>query len=507
MNRLVRPETVFFLLVWFAFLIVFRERGFYDPGSLWHTKVGEIILDHGFPWTDPFTYTFEGRTWIPQQWGAEVLMALAHRVGGLDTMLLGFCTVVAGFFTWVFARMRAAGMSPALAGVLTGACLFAGAFHYFVRPHMWTLIFLGYTMATLIDFDRGRASLWRMGSLIPLYIVWTNLHGGVLGGTMSFGLALAGWGLLFLFKQDSPIKNWRTAWLLVAILAACALAPFVNPFGMEMLNTWKRIVGSPVLKAVVNEHKALDLSGAADQVIFGFIVFYTVLFAGTLPTRPRVTWFIPLVWLVLTFKGIRQGPLFAVTAAFAIADFWPHTIWCRLLKKYGDSLIQDPPAVVSWNWRPLLMPVAAVLLVLGLQIGSVPAPIVGRGWARLDSAFSPIPMTDTLKEYARSRGPGARIYNDANFGGYVIYHVPELKIFMDDRFELYGDEWTSEYIDGIWFHPEKFDGWVDRYQLEVALIVTGPDRSPLDGHLSRPNSGWREIGRTSTAVLFRRGQP
>jgi hypothetical protein len=257
---------------------------------------------------------------------------------------------------------------------------------------------------------------------------------------------------------------------------------------------------------VVNEHKALDLSGAADQVIFGFIVFYLILFAGTLPKRPRVTWLVPLVWLVLTFKGIRQGPLFAVTGAFAIADFWPHTVWYRLLKKHGDSLIQDPPAVVSWGWRPVLIPVAAVLLVLGLQVGGVAAPVVGRGWARLDSAFSPIPMTATLKEYARTAGPGARIYNDANFGGYMIYHVPELKIFMDDRFELYGDEWTSEYVDGIWFHPEKFDGWVDRYKLDVALVVTGKEPSPLDGYLSRPDSGWREVSRTSTAVLFRRGQ-
>ena len=44
------------------------------------------------------------------------------------------------------------------------------------------------------------------------------------------GQAIAGWGLLFLFKQDSPIKSWRTAWVLVAILLSCLLTPFDNPF-------------------------------------------------------------------------------------------------------------------------------------------------------------------------------------------------------------------------------------------------------------------------------------
>ncbi len=532
LRLLLQPESVFFLLVWAVFLVQFRERGFYDPGSLWHVKVGEIILDRGFPWTDPFTYTFAGRTWIPQQWGAEVLMALAHRAGGFDTMLLGFSTLVAGLFTWVFARMRRAGMHPLLAGVLTGGCLFAGAFHFFVRPHMSTIVLLGWTTACVVDFDRGRATTAKLAGLIPLYVLWTNLHGGVLGGVMTLGLAVAGWGVLFLLRRESPIHNWRTAWVLVGIVASCALTPFENPFGMEMIHTWERIVGSGVLKEVVNEHKPLDLANAPDQVIFGFGVAYLILFAGTIGTRPRVTWLIPLVWFALTFGGIRQGPLFAITAAVVLPAFWPHTVWCRLLRRYGDSLIQDPPVEDAGSgWRPYALPAVAVVGALLLQVFGVAVPVVGRGWARLDPAYSPLPLTDTLKEYARTAGPDARIYNDANLGGYLIYHVPELKIFMDDRFELYGDAWTRDYVDMIWYHPERIEEFVDRYGLELALIVTsegrsplawgaaggGPvyfqsitataeKRSPLDEYLC--GSGrWTELGRAKCAVLFRRARP
>ena len=68
MKRLFRPETLFFLLTWVVLLFAFRERGFYDPGSLWHIKVGDIILNQGMPQTDPFSYTFEGQKWVPQQW-------------------------------------------------------------------------------------------------------------------------------------------------------------------------------------------------------------------------------------------------------------------------------------------------------------------------------------------------------------------------------------------------------------------------------------------------------
>ena len=49
MKRLFRPETLFFLLLWLGLMVAFRDRGFYDPGALWHVKVGEIILDRGIP--------------------------------------------------------------------------------------------------------------------------------------------------------------------------------------------------------------------------------------------------------------------------------------------------------------------------------------------------------------------------------------------------------------------------------------------------------------------------
>ena len=115
-------------------------------------------------------------------------------------------------------------------------------------------------------------------------------------------------------------------------------------------------------------------------------------------------------------------------------------------------------------------------------------------------------LTEQIQEYRRTRGPDARIYNDANWGGYLIYHLPGMKIFMDDRFELYGDAWTADYVDMIWYHPERIEGVMDRYGLELALVVTGNERTQLDLYLS-DSTRWTELGRTKTAVLFRRTKP
>ena len=513
MKRLLRPESAFFLAIWLILLITFRERGFYDPGALWHIKVGEIILDRGFPHTDPFTYTFEGKTWIPQQWGAEVLMAAGHRIGGLDTLLLGFTALIAGLFTLIFRRAVHAGMGPLLAGLIVGVSLFVGAFHYFVRPHMATIALLGWTMMCIIDFERGRCGVARLAWLIPLFVIWTNLHGGVLGGTMTLGLAVAGWGLVFLRNRTaSPIRNWRTAFVLVGIVIACGLTPFVNPFGMELINTWQRIVGSKVLPQVVNEHMPLDPTSPLGLTIIAFGAFYLVLLAGVAPRLPRVSWLLPLVWLVLSFKGIRQGPLFAITAAVAMVDLWPHTIWHRLLKKHGDgSLARDPDPAPPRSWAWAAVPALAVIFALTLQANHVRVPVIGSGWARLDPNFIPVELTPALQGYAASRPAGTRIFNDANLGGFLIYHTPRLKIFMDDRCELYGDDQIRYYSDTLGMPPAelgpRFEEWASRLKFERALIMTDPTgetKPPLEQYLLNSPERWREIGRAKRAAMFER---
>jgi hypothetical protein len=424
-----------------------------------------------------------------------------------------------------------------LAGLIVVVFLFVGAFHYFVRPHMFTILFLGWTMISIIDYERGRCSEWRLIALFPLYILWTNLHGGVLGGTMTLGLAVAGWGVLFLKSQASlsqatdqnqdsaspelspattesltPIRNWRTAFLLCGIVVACLLTPFINPHGMEMIRIWQRIVASKVLPEVVHEHMPLNPTEPLGLAIIGLGLFYLILLLGTLPRWPHVSWLIPLVWFALSFKGIRQGPLFAITAAVAIADLWPHTIWHRLLVKYGDgSLARSPDFTPRSFVAPFMIPAIAVLAALCLQITHTPAPLVGYGWVRFDPDFVPVDLNGPVEEYVAHVSPGTRIFNDANLGGYLIYHAPSLKIFMDDRCELYGDDWIKGYADTLGLPPDElgavFEVWAAQYQFDRAFVMTNPpekEKPSIERYLLSNPKEWREVARGKRAVMFER---
>src|SRR5438477_11622618 len=67
-----RAETGLFFALWLLLLVGGRSRLFRDPGTFWHTVVGEQIISTGeFRDTDSFSYTFAGQHWIPHQWLGE----------------------------------------------------------------------------------------------------------------------------------------------------------------------------------------------------------------------------------------------------------------------------------------------------------------------------------------------------------------------------------------------------------------------------------------------------
>lgn len=86
----------------------------------------------------------------------------------------------------------------------------------------------------------------------------------------------------------------------------------------------------------------------------------------------------------------------------------------------------------------------------------------------------------------------------------MIYHLPEFKIFMDDRFELYPEAWTSDYVDCFWYHPERFDGWAERFGFKLALLQADETPTVLHRYVAAHPDRWREVARAERAVLYRR---
>ncbi|MGO9469394.1 MAG: hypothetical protein ACLQIB_08525 [Isosphaeraceae bacterium] len=498
-------ETGIFLGLWLGLMVFGRSQLFRDPGTLWHVVVGQRILSSGrFPTTDALSFTHAGRAWIARQWLAECTMALIHQVSRLDGLLLAAATLLAGLYTWAAHRLITAGTHWLLALLLVALALGASAFHFHPRPHLATLVLLGWVFALLCDFEAGRIPLARLTWVIPLFLVWVNAHDGVLGGIATMGLTVAGWGLAWGLGWAGPIAGKRQLVWLAILVVLCGLTIVVNPYGLEAPRAWLALVGSPVLPRLIDEHGPL-LARSTGPMILPMAVVYAVILLGVRPLRLRVTWLIPLVWLGLAFTRIRHGPLFAITALVVLPDLFPRTCWAAWLVRAGSDLYRPPPPdpaprPARFDLRPAVIPLGVVLTAVVLQLAGVHVPVIGCGWATLDRRYWPVDLLPELRAYEREHPDGTPVFNEMLFGGFLIYHTPGLRVFIDDRCEIYGDDGLLAYAEAIEHDPAQVDRWAREFGFDLALTATG---SSFDRYL-RQARGWGLVRQTEAASLYRR---
>jgi hypothetical protein len=358
-------------------------------------------------------------------------------------------------------------------------------------------------------------------------VLWTNLHGGMLGGVATMGLAVAGWIVAKWIGWPTPIANYRQAAELIAIVVACGLTMFVTPYGAGVAKIWLTIMSAGLPQLVV-EHMSLwtlwqdpgrsDMAFRAGSAMLALAAMHGFALLNCKERPPRVTWLLPLAWLVLGFSSIRHIPLFMVVAAVVLAELLPRT---HMLADW--DWFRPPPSEKNGRLTAWAVPALAFVVAFGVAIGW---HVGGKSDPERAGFFVQVPAhawpLDLLDDLRRRDSKTTRIFNEDMFGGFLIRYVPELPVFMDDRYEIYGDKnlylrdgktFLQEYTDALVTRPERLDEWTQHYDLNLALTQRF---SPSDGvvqdsafgkYLRSPKAqanGWRLVKEIDAAALFER---
>jgi hypothetical protein len=497
MRRLWSFTTAVFLAIWLGLTLVGSAALFRDPGTFWHVRLGAQTLTTGRVHdVDRFSFTQAGTPWVDAQWLPECLMALVYRAAGWDGLLLLTAAGLALVYALATARLTRHGWNPVAAIVLLMLVLVGSSHQFHVRPLVLTIGFLAWTYGLLIDVESGRRSARQLAWLVPLVVVWTNCHGGVLAGIGSLGLVVAGWWLQGFVGRASPANAWKSRLGTALLVVACVAAVLVNPYGIALPRTWMHVLGLP-LPEMIQEHAPLDFTRSYAQLLALLAVLYMVALAAVPWRRWSAAWLLPLVWFALAVLRVRNAPLFAVTAMIGLADIVPQGRWVKWLEDH--DWLRPPATRSAGSWLPPLVAAMLVAAVFLVQAAGVNMPVLGRGWVQLDAGHWPVDLQAELQAVEQSDNP--RVCNDMLFGGYLILHNPRIAVFIDDRCELYGRQRLLEYHRSELHAPELLNQWQQRYGFGHVLAAND---SAWDIYL-KSDARWSVVRRGQAAVLYRRG--
>ncbi len=487
--------TIRRLITWITFLAVFAmaARISVDTDTWWHLRAGQWIVEHRqIPRIDTFSYTRFGESWEYPGWIVEVPMYWIYRLLGLGGLNLWTATMVVIAFVFVWLTMSGDAFLRAFILVLAAA---ASGVYWAARPYLVTFVLTG---AYLWLLEGYRWNKWKGNGLrlvwLPfLMALWVNSHGGFIIGFILWGIYwTAEVGQKLLEKVRAPgvpfaLVNLRTPLLWAGI--GLVLAVCINPYGISMLAYPFKTVSIGALREYIQEWQSPPFHSISFQP-FAWLIFLTLGAVGISQRRISIVDFV-LVTL-FAYLGLLAGrnvALFSIMAPMVITrhasplfDAWMH--------KRGTREAGEISSKVAKAFNTVIL--AVLLVVVGVKAGMAYPEQTNQQSLR---KVVPIDAVEFLK---REHPPG-RIFNSYNWGGYLLWALPEYPVFVDGRTDLYNDEIVSKWLQVV----RAENGWqdvLDAYQVHLVLIER---LSTLERVLSR-ESGWQLIYEDTIAVIYQK---
>ena len=492
-----RAVNAAWLLGGFCLTLIFTVQLFRYGDEWWHIALGRLILSHGIPAVEPFSFVATQHPWVEQQWLFEVVLATLVRLGGdgLASLAMGLVGSLALLVAALAVPRRAhvpRGWSAAamvLCGLMAGLALG-------VRGE--TVSALGVALTLLIVQRWRDGNRWVVWLLPPMYLLWANLHAGFIAGlgVLAFtlvihrasrsrtapvpgGLSLAvicvgaaatavllglvaGAAILVLlwavFRPVPVDPGVRRRPLIIASVAATALT-LVNPAGPGLYGYIAETVSNPILSQLVSEWQSPNFHDMLTRLIE--VVAALLVLVWLLGRRPRVPdALLATAAFLFTLQAVRNVSLFAVVAIPILSEYgaaaWAARAPVNLRLRFGNRL---PGAV-------------AVIAAIAVSAASI-AVMAPQASASSAAQFEQTHEPETAADYVATNFPGQRLLSSDGDAGYLAYRFPtERVVFVYDEIGIFGTGPLTNYVD-IATISSTWKALLAKYDLRHAILGSG----------------------------------
>ena len=468
-----------------------------DADVGWHIRTGEYILDHhAVPQTDIYSFSKPGQPWYAWEWLTDVMDGALHRMAGLKGIVLAAAIIIAVFSTTLIQRMVWRGTNLLIALMIALLGVGSSSIHFLARPHVWTLLLLSLSV-WMIEADRRKASA-RIWWLVPITMVWTNLHGGFLALIAVLGLAAVGTVIEMIldapaelrFKPAGLITSLRAGVRYGSLAAACAAISLVNPYGWNLHKHVLEYLRSDWIKTVIQEFQSPSFRNENMMQFEALLLIGLIVAGAQFRNRKIVEGLWIVFWAHMALASVRHVPVFVtVTApilATQISTWWSDaTAGAKKASLIGILNQMSADSLAGFR-RSSAIPFAvfAVLAVIDQPI-------------RWPTDFPEALFPTAIVHKHADKIFGQRVLTTDQWGDYLIYLDPKQKVYVDGRSDFYGPETGNEYIrlvNGGW----DWDRTLAKYGFTTVLL-------PVENaatQLLKQRKDWRTVEDNGKQILL-----
>ena len=522
-RRTITAVTWSLLAVLVLTTAIFRVNDF---DTWFHLKTGEYILQHHtVPTHDVFSYTAQGGTWITHEWLSEVLMFLAYKLGSLTGVILLKTLIVALGFLFTWFTLRRLSIDPSVGGPLLILAVFMTSFHAFARPHVATEAFLALYLYVLLSYKyrpefraRRRRLLW----LLPVQLLWANIHSGMVLGVGIFALFVVVefvQGLLARrIRSGSPAGSSSLPGSIAPSLPANDLGflslltlgllavSFLNPSLHRALLYPFIITREPVFSGGIRELQSplLRLFWGTDF----FICLILMLAAGIASfimnwRRLDLTALALFVISALAaLTALRNVAIFALLAvplvAINIQQFASHKLQASSCKRPFRH-----PAVIGYLLPAILLSLIALVFFRGVHVpNDYRKPGLGSDPRIFPSGAADFVLKNDVPDH---------IFTTMEYGGYFIWTwYPKHQVNIDGRLDVYGPNQFKIYGEVFWSGP-ILDSIIQRYDINCFVLPEPPSNTAMtQNYLGRTlalQPDWSLVYFDDLSLIYLRNTP
>lgn len=451
----------------------------WDIDFWWHIAAGRNILETGaIPGVDPFSVYDAANVWgqtvLKSQWLGQVLLYSVYRWFGLDGIILFRAGVLVLCMVIVYFRCRIAATTSLFSLSITALAGLAILQHTGERPQLFSFLYLSLIFLLLDGFMlSGRR--WLLYCIPLVMLLWSNTHGGTVLGVVALGL----FGIGYILEQRWEEGHFNTpkAKLMLMIVGLSAATLVLAPNGFTTFKYLVFLESSPIRERV-SEYASPWAAWPSTLYYWVFIGVALASLPGFINRGYLKQGIMVLAIGAISVTAYRYIPLFVLLAAPYVAGSLE-----RMLRRFR-------PSAVAVNLSVLI--IALALLGYGFKQGRV----FQHGTP--ENRFPAGPVA-----FIKANQLGGKIFNTMNWGGYLIWNLPDrVTVFMDGR--MLDPTRVAPYTHMLWTTPDG-QRFFEQENFDLALVPYGNvltgERYPLVDYLKN-HPDWQAVYQDAAGYLF-----